>query len=143
MAPDGAGWDNGPMTGEAEKRAATAVVASLRVSQARRLREATGTKTHAAAVTAVATAMRDGSMHNRTLPFWNASGRDLFGALEDLTGFDEGMASHMVGAALHALLMAGEDVRTDLVLALAERAVAYDRGLNLSHVDVPASSPAQ
>ena len=130
------------MTGEVEKRAATAVVASLRVTQARRLREAIGVDSHAAAVTVVATTMRDGSMHNRTLPFWNASGRDLFGALEDLTGVDEGLSSHMVGAALHALLLAGEDVRTDLVLALAERAVAYDRGLHLEHVHVPQSTPA-
>ena len=53
---------------------------------------------------------------------------DLVAALEDLNGIDEACASFMVGAALHAKILAGEDTAPDAILRLAERATCWQQG---------------
>lgn len=65
----------------------------------------------------------------RTLPFWEAAGQDLTVALTVVCDVDEGLASHLVGAALQAQVAAGQDLAPDNVLRLAERAACWLAGV--------------
>jgi len=65
------------------------------------------------------------SDHDRTLPFWEASGYALTTALMELRGIDEALASHLIGAALQAQITAGQDLVSDHVLRLAEAAAVW------------------
>lgn len=68
------------------------------------------------------------SDHDRTAPFWEASGYELTQALMDLRGIDESLASHLIGAALQAQITAGQDLVSDHVLRLAEAAAVWIDG---------------
>jgi len=58
-------------------------------------------------------------------PWWKASGAHVTAALMDLRGIDEGLASHLVGAAVQAQVTAEQDVLSDSVLRLAEAASVW------------------
>ena len=58
-------------------------------------------------------------------PWWEASGHDLTLALMELRGIDEGLASHLVGAAVQAQVTANEPLISDYVLRLAEAAAVW------------------
>lgn len=112
-----------------ETRAAFAVVGSLREPAARALRRALGEESDAALASRITDAMT-GARHagDRVTTYWAASGQSSIRAVQDLTGVSEGTASMMVGAALHAQVLAGADVTEATVIGLAERAAAWDRG---------------
>ena len=74
-------------------------------------------------------AMREGWHQDRTVPFWEASGRALAASLcEVVAGLDELDATYLVGAAVHARVMAGLDLVPDAVLRQAERAACWAAG---------------
>jgi hypothetical protein len=112
-----------------ETRAAFAVVGSLREPASRALRAALREESDAALASRISDAMRAAySGNHRVMTFWAASGGDAILAVQELTGVSENAASMFVGAALHAQVIAGGDVNGQTVIALAERAAAWDRG---------------
>ncbi|MGL5851345.1 MAG: hypothetical protein ACRCZD_11245 [Phycicoccus sp.] len=108
-------------------RIALATVGSIREPAVRALRRVLEEDSDTALATRIVEAMNTYSSP-RITSFWSASGHDATTAISDLTGAPEGHASQLVAAALHALTLAGSDVTTANVIALAERAAAWDRG---------------
>lgn len=119
---------------ELVKRTARATAAALRPGHAATIqRLLPGFELeHGAGMAAVQAAIEDSiaedRWQSRTVPFWKASGENLTEALIAVTGVDEEIASHMIGAALHALILARQDTAPDAILRLAERAVCWDAG---------------
>ncbi|MGL5929246.1 MAG: hypothetical protein ACRCY8_09930 [Dermatophilaceae bacterium] len=110
-----------------QHRIALATVGSIREAALRALRRVLNEDSDAALASRIVEAMNAPSSP-RVTSFWSASGDDATTAISDLTGVPEGHASQLVAAALHALILAGSDVTTATVIALAERAAAWDRG---------------
>lgn len=65
---------------------------------------------------------------DRTVPFWKSTGPQLTDALQAVADVDAETASYFVGAALHALILGGQDTAPDHVLRLAERAASWHAG---------------
>lgn len=126
------------------KQATRAVEAALRprAAESQRLLRAFELE-HGAGVRAVQAAIEDSVVHDkhqeRTVPFWGATGEPLTESLMAITGVDEDVASHIVGAALHALILAKQDTSPDTILRLAERAVCWDAGRQWAVASVVAS----
>lgn len=110
-----------------ETRAAFAVVGSVREPVSRALRVALAVDSDSQLASRISDAMR-GTATRRVASFWSASGHNAILAVHELTGVEEAAASMFVGAALHAQILAGGDVNEGTVIALAERAAAWDRG---------------
>jgi hypothetical protein len=106
-----------------EAVAARAVAHALRPSH-RALIE----QKHGDASEAIETSMREQWHQEDVAAFWTATGRGLVAALEQTAGLTEGDASFMVGAALHATLLGGQDKAPDAILRVAERAACWDAG---------------
>lgn len=83
---------------------------------------------HGDAAEAIETSMREQWHQDDVAAFWSATGRGLVAALEQTAGLSEGDASFIVGAALHATLLGGQDKAPDAILRLAERAACWDAG---------------
>lgn len=64
----------------------------------------------------------------RTVPFWKSTGPQLTDALQAVADVDAEIASYLVGASLHALILGGQDTAPDHVLRLAERAASWHAG---------------
>ena len=64
----------------------------------------------------------------RTEPFWDATGLELTASLNIVTGVEDEFASHLVAAALQAFIVAGQDLASDHILRLAERAASWQAG---------------
>ena len=111
-----------------ETRAAFAVVGSMREPAARALRRALFEDSDAGLASRVSDAMSAPRALPRVLSFWAASGHSSILAVRELAGIGEAAASLYVGAALHALVLSDADVNEATVIALAERAAAWDRG---------------
>lgn len=88
----------------------------------------------------IADAMADQTLLARAEPWWAATGTNLTAALMSVTDAGEGLASHLIGASLHAHLLAGEDNNADSILRLAERAAAWCEG-HLAGRDDLATTP--
>lgn len=75
---------------------------------------------------------RDLSDPDRTplvLDWWNAFSEETIVRVAFRAGTDEGTASLFVAAALHALVRAGAERPTNIVADLAERGIAFQRGV--------------
>lgn len=81
-------------------------------------------------VAAVLRAAMEGAWHQgRTVPFWQATGPQLTAALMVLVrDLDDALASHLIGAALHAHILGRADTAPDAILRLAERAACWRAG---------------
>ena len=77
---------------------------------------------------AIEHAMTENWHTERTVAFWKATGPGLTAALQHVTDVDESTASFLVGAALHAHVLAGKDTAPDAILRLAERAAMWEAG---------------
>jgi len=114
------------------KQATRAVAAALRPAHAAEIQRLLPGFERGAGVRAVQAAIEDSIVHDkrqgRTVSFWGATGEPLTESLMAITGVDEEVASHIVGAALHALILAKQDTAPDTILRLAERAVCWDAG---------------
>lgn len=111
------------MTPTEEAVAARAVAHALRPSH-----RAVIERRHGDAAEAIETSMREQWHHETVATFWTATGRGLVAGLEHTVGVEEGDASFLVGAALHAILLADQDRAPDAILRLAERAACWDAG---------------
>lgn len=111
------------MAPQEEAVAARAVAHALRPSH-RALIE----QRHGDAAEAIEAAMREDWHNEVTVGFWQATGKGLVTALEHTAGVPEGDASFLVGASLHAILLAAQDRAPDAILRLAERAACWEAG---------------
>lgn len=68
------------------------------------------------------------SAPDRLVPWWRANGTDATAAVIDMTGVDEGTASTFLGAAVHGLLLTGQDLTVTDALRATERALAWHTG---------------
>lgn len=76
----------------------------------------------------IQTSMMENWHTERTVSFWKATGPGLTAALQTVCDVDEAQASFLVGAALHATILARQDTAPDAILRLAERAACWDAG---------------
>lgn len=83
---------------------------------------------HGDATTAIEKAMLEKWHTDLTVTFWKATGPQLTAALQHVTDADETDASFLVGAALHAIILGGQDRAPDMILRLAERAACWEDG---------------
>lgn len=103
--------------------AARAVAHALRPSHAHTIE-----RTHGDPEAAIARAMVEDWNLPRTGAFWTATGPGLCASLETITTVTDAEASFLIGAALHATLLAKQDTAPDAILRLAERAACWDAG---------------
>ena len=112
--------------------ACLAVAHSLRPGQFRAIaRQATwpSPDKHADVAFVIETRMLNESDLERTGPWWAASGETMTAALMSVRELDEGLASHLIGAALQGTITAGADLVSDNILRLAESAASWIDGL--------------
>lgn len=83
---------------------------------------------HGDAAAAIETSMRESWHQEVVAGFWTATGRGLVAALEHTLDVPEGDGSFLVGASLHAILLAKQDRAPDAILRLAERAASWEAG---------------
>ncbi len=113
--------------------ATTAVAASMRPALLDAVRDRAVTWPATDPVDDVAAVLRsamEGAWHqDRTVPFWEATGPQLTAALVIVVrDLDEAVASHLIGAALHAHVLGRADTAPDAILRLAERAACWRQG---------------
>lgn len=104
-------------------KAARAVAYALRPSHRDLLEQH-----HGDAAPAIETAMREDWHTERTVSFWQATGPGLTASLMHVTDADETTASFIIGASLHATILARQDTAPDSILRLAERAACWEAG---------------
>lgn len=84
----------------------------------------------------ISDAMADNTLAERTQSWWASTGANLTAALVSVTDVNEGLASHLIGASLHAHILAGDDTAADNVLRLAERAASWWEGHTAVRADL-------
>lgn len=120
------------LTAEESRTAACAAVATSMPPRMRNVIAASATWPTQDRVADVAfmieTRMANKADLDRTLPWWEASGDAVTAALVDVSGTEQGLASHIIGAVVEARILGGQPLVEDLVLRWAERAAAWIDG---------------
>lgn len=83
---------------------------------------------HARIAQLLTEAMSTDRLLERAGPWWTACGPALTDALAHVSDVDRTAASYLLGAAVHAHILAGTDLAQDAVLRLAERATTWHLG---------------